>query len=645
MSAEKDVPKPNEKTDVKTKPQKAETPIKRKRIPDYEHLFVTDENAKEKDIPKKRKKEESSWFLKSFFKNNFWSILLSMLLYVIKALPVWGIPIITSNIINIATNPVDENTTTAIVINAVVLVAMALENYPMHRIYAHVTNTMLRNTSIGIKGALIRKLQTLSISYHNEMESGAIQSKFLKDTESVDLMLRTMLINVIPNIIGVIIAFGIAVVKGGTVSLFFLALIPLNVVLPYLFRKKVKASFKNYRIESEYMSAKMTNMLSMLAVTKAHGLEEHEIHNIDATLTEVREKGLLVDRVQANFGSVAWIINQLLNGACLIFCAVLAINKIIGVGDVVLYQSLFVSISNYISGLVNLMPQIHQGLDAVASVTEVMRSEDVEMNAGKYVGAGIEGNVSFKNVSYRYPSNSSRYVVHNFNLEVKAGECIAVVGSSGSGKSTLMNLIIGFMKPVEGEIDIDGRPLNDYNLSEYRHNLSVVPQNSLLFSGTIRDNIVYGLPKYTEEQLQEVVEKANLNEFLQELPNGIDTHIGEGGAKLSGGQKQRITIARALIRNPKILILDEATSALDNVSEYHVQQAISSSIQGRTTFIVAHRLSTIRDADRIVVLDNGETVEIGTYEELMAKKGKFYELKKLSDIVPTELTEEQARQL
>ena len=176
------------------------------------------------------------------------------------------------------------------------------------------------------------------------------------------------------------------------------------------------------------------------------------------------------------------------------------------------------------------------------------------------------------------------------------------------------------------------KKITELNLSEYRHNISVVPQNSILFPGSIRDNITYGLDKYSEEDLQKVLEMANINEFLADLPDGLDTEVGEHGAKISGGQKQRITIARALIRNPKILILDEATSALDNISELHVQKAISSSIQGRTTFVVAHRLSTIRDADRIVVMEQSKIVECGTYEELMAKKGKFYELKELNEI-------------
>ena len=195
-----------------------------------------------------------------------------------------------------------------------------------------------------------------------------------------------------------------------------------------------------------------------------------------------------------------------------------------------------------------------------------------------------------------------------------------------------MNMIIGFLLPTSGKILIDGNSMSEINLDAYRHFISVVPQNSILFSGSIRENITYGMSKYSEEELAEAVKEADLEELVASFPDGLDTNVGEHGGRLSGGQKQRVTIARALIRNPRILILDEATSALDNISEYHVQKAISGLVKGRTTFIVAHRLSTIRDADRIVVMDNGAPVEIGSYEELMAKKGEFYKLKELNDM-------------
>lgn len=319
----------------------------------------------------------------------------------------------------------------------------------------------------------------------------------------------------------------------------------------------------------------------------------------------------------------------------------LATRGVIEVGDIVLFQSYFSTIASLINSLISVLPEMTKGLESVRSVSEIMLSNDVEDDKDKIKLRYVHGHLKFDDVSYRYP-NAEEDTIKHFNLEVKPGECIAFVGGSGSGKSTIMNIIIGFLIPTAGEYLVDGKPIESLALSDYRHFISVVPQNSILMAGTIRDNITYGMPGISEKRLNEVLELANINEFLPTLPNGIDTVIGENGGKLSGGQKQRICIARALIRDPKILILDEATSALDNISEYHVQKAISELIKNRTTFIVAHRLSTIRDADRIVVMDKGECVETGTYDELMAKHGKFFELKTLSDVNIDESAEVKA---
>lgn len=211
---------------------------------------------------------------------------------------------------------------------------------------------------------------------------------------------------------------------------------------------------------------------------------------------------------------------------------------------------------------------------------------------------------------------------------METGKSIAFVEESSAGKSTVLSMVVGFYRPTKGRISIDGVPFDELDMKKYRQKLAVLPQNTVLFSGTIRENIAYGLQDVSEKNIQEVVKMTNLQDVINEMPDGLDTRIGEHGGKLSGGQRQRIAIARALIRNPEVILLDEATSALDNEAEYRVQQAIQELIKERTTFIVAHRLSTIRDVDRIVVMKAGECVEVGTYEELMENKGAFYQLKK-----------------
>lgn len=596
-------------------------------IPDYDYLFNDDSSKTGK---------KKNRFLYKLLKMNFWAVLLNCFVYIFQSAPLYVVPLATADIIDLVTKAVSSGGITGEIINrliidCVIIFIFVVQNVPSTVLRSFVVSKAVRKTSAGIKSTVVRKLQSLSITYHKDMQTGSVQSKFLKDTDSVDSLFNCIMQSLIPNLMSAIISSAIAIYKNGTVALFFLCVIPCNVLITFAFRKKIRKTNRDYRIKTEIMSNKLTNMLVMTPVTKSHGLEETELRSVESSIKQLEGSGKKVDLTAACFGAMYWVVNNLLNSSCLVFCAFLALNGKITVGEVVLYQSMFAAISGYVSSIVSIVPQIASGAEALSSLSEIMNVTDVEYNVGKKKVAAVKGDVEFDHVSYRYPGGDQP-VIKDFSLSVKAGECIAVVGSSGSGKSTLMNMIIGFLKPTEGALYIDGKSIDDLDLSAYRHHISVVPQNSILFAGSIRDNITYGLEKYTEEQLQKVVEQADITEFLPELPDGLDTNVGENGGKLSGGQKQRVTIARALIRNPSILILDEATSALDNISEYHVQKAIASCVKGRTTFVVAHRLSTIRDADRIVVMEGGVCVETGTYEQLMAKKGKFYELKALNDM-------------
>ena len=296
------------------------------------------------------------------------------------------------------------------------------------------------------------------------------------------------------------------------------------------------------------------------------------------------------------------------------------------------YQSSFTTVVNQFSALINLLPILTKGLESVSSIGEVLSSDDVECNEGKEELASLKGDYLFKQVSFAYPGGEKE-VLSGLELSVRQGETIALVGESGSGKTTILNLLIGFILPSKGELLIDGKDIKGLNLRSYRRFISVVPQTPVLFTGTVRENITYGLEHVSEEQVRQAVEAANLSGVIEKLPQGLDTMIEEHGANLSGGQRQRISIARALIRDPQVIILDEATSALDSISEAEIQEALERLTKGRTTFIVAHRLSTVRGADRILVIGRGRIREQGSYQELMERKGEFYQMEQLQRMV------------
>ncbi len=603
-------------------------------IPEYDHLF---------DETKKKTTKTGFGVLKGILKLNARLQIMSCIVYVIQSLAVWIVPLLTARIINLVTNALTTGQAVTselwleIGICAIIMAALIIENIPTTIWRNSFTSKMRRNTSAGIRCSVVRKLQSLSLTYHNDMRTGKIQAKFLRDIENVDQLLSNV-DYVIIMFISVIISVAVSVYKNGIVALFFLVVIPLKIAITMFFTKKMNKNNRDYRLKTEDVSTKMTTMLEMLPVTKSHGLEQTELSAFSSSVDRLTKSGKVVDKTIAKFGSCMWVVSSLLNASCVLFCIVLAIYGYIGVGDIILFQTLFTQLTGQVSIIVNAAPVLSSGMESLNSISELMNVKDVEINVGKKPYGKIDGAIKFENVWYKYP-NSSDYVIKDFSLDVNVGECIAVVGASGSGKSTLMNMIIGFMFAEKGKVYVDGKDMESIDLTEYRKNISVVPQNSILFAGSIRENITYGLKNYTEEQLNKVVEMANINEFAKDLEKGLDTDVGEHGSKLSGGQRQRVTIARALIRDPRILILDEATSALDNISEFHVQKAIGESVKGRTTFIVAHRLSTIRNADRIIVMEEGEMVEIGTYNELMEKKGKFFELKKLSEIESSKIEE------
>lgn len=581
---------------------------------DYEQLFEKTRNHSLKTL---------LLLYKGHYLELFWSVVF----FVIKHSPVWILPIATANIIDAATTPT-EKTTKIIILNVVFMLIMVLQNVLTNYIHTWLYAKTIRNVEKDLRGALVRKLQQLSISYHKEMESGRLQSKIMRDVEQVELLSSQVFITMLAIVLNVIVALAVVIFKNLIVFLFFGATIPIAVLIMVFFRGKIKRYNSEFRQEMEETSVHVMEMVEMIPVTRAHALKEQETNKMQRQLKNVAKKGLQLDMVQTYFSSISWVTFQAFQVICLGFTGYLAAKGSISVGDVVLYQTYFGSVVNNVANIISLIPVVAKGLESVASIGDVLTADDVEDNRHKKKVREVEGEIEFKNVTFTYPKTTEP-VLRNLSFSIKQGQTIAFVGASGAGKTTILNMVIGFSKAAKGQVLIDGQDIATLNLDSYRKHIAVVPQNSILFSGSIRENILYGRETISDQELDEVLRASNLKEMVDGLPEGLETKVQEHGGNLSGGQRQRISIARAFVRNPKILILDEATSALDTISEKQIQEATKNLTKDRTTLIVAHRLSTIRDADLIAVIENGGLQEFGTYEELMAKKGAFYRLKEL----------------
>jgi ATP-binding cassette subfamily B protein len=541
--------------------------------------------------------------------------------FFVKSSPGWLLPLVTANVIDVVTQ---HQPVARLWENCALLLALLLLNYPGHLLYVRCYSRSIRRVSNSLRFALCRRLQDLSIGYHSRVSSGVLQTKVVRDVETVEQMMQQTAdtgLAAMSSMVG-----GLAIIGLRTPAFLpvFVVIVPAAAFLVSRLRLRLRSRNESFRQEVERMSSRVIEMTSLIPITRGHGLERSAIERVGGSLRRVRDAGLDLDRINGRFGAAAWITLNTLGVSCLAGSALVAYYGAFGVtpGDVVMLSAFFTTLTGSLTALMNLAPVITRGLESVRSVGEVLQAPDLESNEGKAEVAAVRGDFVLCGVSFRYPG-ADEPSVRGVDLTVRVGETIALVGASGAGKSTMISLLIGFLRPTDGRIELDGVDMQELDLRTYRRFVSVVPQETILFEGSVRQNVAYGLEDAGEEAIRAALRDANALDFVERMPHGLDTVVGERGARLSGGQKQRLAIARAIIRDPRVLILDEATSALDGRSEALIQDALRRLVRGRTTFVVAHRLSTIRDADRIVVMKEGRIEQVGTHEALLRAGGAY----------------------
>ncbi len=487
--------------------------------------------------------------------------------------------------------------------------------------YGHVIGVKMQ---ADMRRDMFKKLQKLPFSYYDEHETGKIMSRMTNDLMEVSELAHHGPENLFICGITVILSFIYLLTLNWIFTLVIFACVPFLIIISIVMRKKMRNAFTETRKSVAQINGALESSITGIRVTKAFTNSEKELEKFeDGNINYVKSRSVAYKAMGRFFSSTTFV-TDLFNVAILIAGGILVVYEKMSLAN---YVTFVVSINlfiNPLTTLINFIEQYQNGTTGFKRFLEIMdENEEIEADNALNIER-LNGVIEFKNVSFDY--ETTKDVLDNVSFKIEKGRTIALVGPSGGGKTTICHLIPNFYKATEGNILIDDIDINNLSFKSLRGNIGIVQQDVFLFNGTIKENILYGRLDATDEEVYEAAKRANIHDYIQTLDLGYDTPIGERGVKLSGGQKQRLSIARVFLKNPSILILDEATSALDNATEILIQSALDELCKGRTTIVVAHRLSTIKNADEIYVIQNGSVVEHGSHDDLLKLNGEYNKL-------------------
>lgn len=562
----------------------------------------------------------------SYYKPYIGVFLADMFFAFLSAVVTLALPIIVRYITGVVVyEPKTEalDTITKLAVIMVILILLAGFSNFFITYYGHMMGAKME---FNMRKEIFSHYQKLSFSFYDNEKVGQLMSRITSDLFDITELFHHGPEDIVISIIKIIGSFIILSFINVKLALIALCTIPIMAVYAFILNKKMKKAFKNNRAKLADINAQIEDNLSGIRVVKSFANEAIEEEKFDEGNKNFLKGKRNSYRYMATYNSGLSVLINMITVVVVTAGAAAITKNEITIADLLAFTLYVSNFIEPVNKLINFTEQFQNGISGYERFIEIMAiMPDISDENAVYAPETFKGSVQFKNVSFKY-EESKEMVLKDVNLSVNAGEYVALVGFSGAGKTTLCSLIPRFYDVTDGEVLIDGMCVKDIKLKNLRDNIGIVQQDVYLFTGTIYENILYGRPTASRKEVVEAAKAANAHEFIMSLPDGYDTYIGQRGVKLSGGQKQRLSIARVFLKNPPILIFDEATSALDNESEKVVQDSLEKLAKNRTTFVIAHRLTTIKNAEKILVLAEDGIKEEGTHEQLLAKKGIYYNL-------------------